>query len=277
MHLETRRGAVRPRQRARRARPRTAPRTTRRAGTRSSSAAPTATFFHRVGWRDILEDVLSAPARTTWWRSGAARSSACCRWPRCSSRLFGHALVSLPFCVYGGAAADDAEAVHGAGRRRPRRSRATLGVEHLELRNRASVVPEWPQQDLYVTFRKEILPDVEANMLAIPRKQRAMVRKGIKNGLRERDRRRTSSASSRSTPTTCTATARRRSRGATSSALLRDVRRRLRGADRRRPATGSRCPRVLIFYFRDEVLPYYAGDCVDARATWRPTTSSTGN
>ena len=40
-----------------------------------------------------------------------------------------------------------------------------------------------------MTFRKEILPDVEANLLAIPRKQRAMVRKGIKNGLDERDRR----------------------------------------------------------------------------------------
>jgi hypothetical protein len=64
------------------------------------------------------------------------------------------------------------------------------------------------RQDLYVTFRKPILPDEEANMKAIPRKQRAMVRKGIKNGL-------TSAlddgvtASSRCMPTTCTATARR--------------------------------------------------------------------
>jgi hypothetical protein len=44
-------------------------------------------------------------------------------------------------------------------------------------------MPTGPEQDLYVTFRKPILPDEEANMLAIPRKQRAMVRKGIKNGL----------------------------------------------------------------------------------------------
>ena len=34
-----------------------------------------------------------------------------------------------------------------------------------------------------MTFRKTILPDAEANLRAIPRKQRAMVRKGIKNGL----------------------------------------------------------------------------------------------
>ncbi len=52
-------------------------------------------------------------------------------------------------------------------------------MEHLELRNRDVREPEWPRQDLYVTFRKAILPEMEANMLAIPRKQRAMVRKGI--------------------------------------------------------------------------------------------------
>ncbi len=130
------------------------------------------------------------------------------------SLLFGHALVSLPFCVYGGVAATDPAAVpalHAAARELAGR----LGVAHLELRNRAAREPEWPRQDLYVNFRKEILPDVEANLLAIPRKQRAMVRKGIKRGLRsEIDAGRP--LLRRSTRTTCTATARRRSRSATS-------------------------------------------------------------
>ena len=35
-----------------------------------------------------------------------------------------------------------------------------------------------------MTFRREIAPEVEANLLAIPRKQRAMVRKGIARQLR---------------------------------------------------------------------------------------------
>ena len=35
-----------------------------------------------------------------------------------------------------------------------------------------------------MTFRKDLDPDPEKNLLAIPRKQRAMVRKGIKLGLR---------------------------------------------------------------------------------------------
>jgi hypothetical protein len=33
-----------------------------------------------------------------------------------------------------------------------------------------------------VTFRKEIDPDLERNLQAIPRKQRAMVRKGSRPG-----------------------------------------------------------------------------------------------
>ena len=37
--------------------------------------------------------------------------------------------------------------------------------------------------DLYVSFRRRIEPDLEKAMLAIPRKQRAMIRKGAKLGL----------------------------------------------------------------------------------------------
>src|SRR5262249_41837055 len=98
------------------------------------------------------------------------------------SLLFGHALVSLPFAAYGGVAADDPEVVSVLHEAAVWTARG-LGVSHLELRNRVRKEASWPQQDLYFTFRKDILPEVEANMLAIPRKQRAMVRKGIQRGL----------------------------------------------------------------------------------------------
>jgi hypothetical protein len=45
------------------------------------------------------------------------------------------------------------------------------------------VEQDWPTKDLYVTFRKQISGDDEVNLKAIPRKQRAMVRKGIQAGL----------------------------------------------------------------------------------------------
>ncbi len=101
---------------------------------------------------------------------------------RVKSWLFGDALVSLPFAVYGGAAVTDEaarEALHAVAVELARE----LGVQHLELRNRHATEPEWPRQDLYVTFRKQLQPETEANLLAIPRKQRAMVRKGIERGL----------------------------------------------------------------------------------------------
>jgi len=41
-----------------------------------------------------------------------------------------------------------------------------------------------PESDLHVTFIKELSSDHDTNMKAIPRKQRAMVRKGIKCGLK---------------------------------------------------------------------------------------------
>ncbi len=42
-----------------------------------------------------------------------------------------------------------------------------------------------------------------------------------------------------------------------------------------RDAQGSALSAVMSFYFRDQVLPYYAGDSTP-RAAWRRTTSSTG-
>ena len=179
-----------------------------------------------------------------------------------NSLLFGNALVSLPFAVYGGVAAlddDAATALEGEAQKIAQR----LGVAHLEMRNIARRHADWPMQDLYVTFRKQILPDAEANMLAIPRKQRAMVRKGIKNNLvsqidagAERFfKLYADNVHRHGTP----ALPRRYF-----EALLREF-----GPDCEvltvTGPDGRLLSSVLSFYFRDEVLPYYAGDDEDAR------------
>ena len=143
--------------------------------------APAATFFHRIGWRDIIRDVFRHRCHYLLAERGG---TICGVLPlaEIDSRLFGHSIASLPFAVYGGPVADDADSyralIHAAEELAGER-----GADSLELRDREPLCAGWPTQDLYVTFRKAIHPDVEANMLAIPRKQRAMVRKGIKNGL----------------------------------------------------------------------------------------------
>jgi len=222
---------------------------------------PEATFFHRAGWREVIESVFRHRTRYLLAERDAAIVGVL-PLAEVKSLLFGHALTSLPFCVYGGVAATDAAAVpalHAAARDLAVR----LGVGHLELRNRACREPDWPQQDLYVTFRKEIARDPEANMLSIPRKQRAMVRKGIKNGLRgEIDasvdrffRLYADNVHRHGTPPLP-----KRYFAALQRIFGRDVEV-LTVVD----TGGAPVSSVLSFYFRDEVLPYYAGDRPDAR------------
>ena len=144
-------------------------------------ACPEASFFHRAGWQRIVSKVLGHTCYFLYIETDGAIQGVL-PLGHVNSRLFGNSLTGMAFTVYGGVAALT-EAAATALEAEAQKLAQSLGVEHLELRNIAARHPEWPTQDLYVTFRKELLADEEANMLAIPRKQRAMVRKGIKNGL----------------------------------------------------------------------------------------------
>jgi FemAB-related protein (PEP-CTERM system-associated) len=224
-------------------------------------SCPQATFFHRAGWQRVIGRVFRH--RTFFlYAERDGRIEGVLPLAQVRSWLFGHSLASLPFAVYGGVAATDPAAAEALEREALRLARE-LGVQHLELRQVEARHDDWPRQDLYVTFRKEILPDDEANMLAIPRKQRAMVRKGIKNGLISQvdtgverffalyadnvHRHGTPPYSRRYFE-------RLRSTFGDDCDVLTVV-----------DTKGTPVSSVLSFYFRDEVLPYYAGDSVAAR------------
>jgi FemAB-related protein (PEP-CTERM system-associated) len=221
----------------------------------------TATFFHRIGWKSIVENVFHHRTHYLLAERGDEIVGVL-PLAEIKSRLFGHALVSLPFAVYGGAAAVD-EATHSALIEAAVWTARGLGVQHLELRNRAPQMAEWPRQDLYVTFRKEILPDVEANMLAIPRKQRAMVRKGIQRGLVTEidagvDRffdLYADNVHRHGTPAFP-----KKYFEALVHTFGSDCETQIVLSPQGKPVSG-----VLTFYFHDEVLPYYAGDVPAAR------------
>ena len=224
-------------------------------------ACPEATFFHRAGWQRVLRSVYR---HTTWFLYAEVDGRIVGVLPlaQVKSLLFGHSLVGLPFTVYGGVAAIEPAAVQALEGEAQGLARQ-LGVEHLELRNVQRRHQDWPLQDLYVTFRKEILPDEDANLLAIPRKQRAMVRKGIKNALRSEidpgvDRFFAMFADNvhrHGTP----AMPRRWFQALSDEfgddcEVLTVV-----------TADGRPVSSVMSFYFRDEVLPFYAGDDEAAR------------
>jgi FemAB-related protein (PEP-CTERM system-associated) len=178
-----------------------------------------------------------------------------------SSVVFGRALISTPFCVYGGIVAADA-AAHRALTEEACALARRLGVDYLELRNRRQQHPQWPSKDLYVTFRKEIAAESEANMLAIPRKQRAMVRKGIQKGLQARIDTDTTSHYSLYSESL---------RNLGTPVFARkylDVLKRVFGEACEILTVmheGTPVASVLSFYFRDEVLPYYGGGSIAAR------------
>lgn len=225
------------------------------------AACAGATFFHRSAWQKIIGEVFHHRTYFLYAeREGLVEGIL--SLGHVNSRIFGNSLVSLPFAVYGGIAANSPEAT-SALEAEAQAIATKLGVDHLELRNLEQCHPEWPTQDLYVCFRKVLDPDVETNMLAIPRKQRAMVRKGIKNGLRSEidttvDRFFALYADNvhrHGTPAMP-----KRYFEALMEAFGKDCEVLTVVDENGRPLSS-----VLSFYFRDEVLPYYAGDDLSAR------------
>ncbi|HEY1089539.1 MAG TPA: FemAB family XrtA/PEP-CTERM system-associated protein, partial [Burkholderiaceae bacterium] len=224
-------------------------------------AHPQATFFHRAGWQRVIASAWGHDCHFMYAeRDGAIVGLL--PMAEIKSRLFGHSLASLPFAVYGGVIALDDEAAAVLESAADALARK-LGVEHLEMRQIQPRHPDWPRQDLYVTFRKEILADEEANLNAIPRKQRAMVRKGIKNELVshiDADAARFFALYADNVHRHGTPAMSRRY----FDALLAEF-----GSDAEVltvcDAQGRALSSVLSFYFRDEVLPYYAGDDERAR------------
>lgn len=218
------------------------------------------TFFHLAGWNRVIAEGLGHRCHYLLAeRDGAIEGVLPLAEVR--SRFFGHRLVSTPCCVYGGtvAANDEAQgalidaAVHLA---------ELLHVDSLEMRNRRPVCRRWPRSERYVRFRRTISERDEDNLKAIPRKQRAMVRKGIAAGLTSR---RTEDLDlffpiySESVRNLGTPVFPRRF----FEVLLDEF------ADAAEVSivgsAGEDIAAVMSFFFRDEILPYYGGSRPAAR------------
>lgn len=224
---------------------------------------PDATFFHRAGWQRVLRDGFG---HRTWFyyaeRDGLIEGVLPLGEVR--SWLFGHWLGALPFCVYGGIAAVTAEArtmLDAAARALA----GQLRVGHLEYRNLTPAPCDdaaWISKSLYVTFRKNISDNDEQNLSAIPRKQRAMVRKAIQFGLHgevEQQVDRFYAAYAHSVHRLGTPVFSRAYFALLKHVFADDCEIRVITSD------GALVAGVLSFFFRDQVLPYYGGGLDSAR------------
>ena len=225
------------------------------------SSCPSATFFHRAGWKTVIE---GAFGHQTWFMYAETDGQIRAILPlaQVKSRLFGHTLCSLPFCVYGGIASMD-QAAADALDLAAQQLAARLKVDHLEYRNVTSLHADWHSKSLYVTFRKPLHVEPEQNMLQIPRKQRAMVRKGITAGLHsaiDNDAERFFSAYADSVHRLGTPVFSKNYFQLLQQVFGKDCE--LMTVYHNQETISS----VLVFFFRNEVLPYYGGGGAAARA-----------
>ena len=223
---------------------------------------PAATFCHRAGWRRVIEQTFGHRTHYAFAERNGEITGVL-PLTETKSRLFGHALVSNAFCVYGGPVASDEESLAALTDYAAEVLEKTR-AEHLEFRTiDAEPSPGWLLKDsLYVTFRREISPDHDKNLNAVPRKQRAEIRKGIANNLTARvghDARTLHRVYGESVRNLGTPVFPRRyfellceEFGKDAEILIVEN-------------SGTPVSAVLSFYFRDEVLPYYGGGTVAAR------------
>lgn len=224
-------------------------------------ASPDGTFFHRFGWRSLFREVFGLAPRYLIAEQGGAVTGVLPLVHQTSS-LFGSALISSPFLVEGGPlvsnevakAALDAAAID---------LMCKLGVPALEYRSRKASRPGWTvKPEFYASFARPLSAKDDENLKAIPRKQRAVVRKAISGQLTSDNddgvdalfRVYSESVRNLGTPVFPKRyfTALRRTFGADCDVVvIRDG--------------GEPVSAVLNFYHRGTVLPYYGGGTGKAR------------
>ncbi|MBT5111442.1 MAG: FemAB family PEP-CTERM system-associated protein [Rhodospirillaceae bacterium] len=222
-----------------------------------------ATFFHRAGWSEVIRSTFGHDTYFVY----AERDGdiiGILSLVHNKSRLFGNRLVSTSFCVHGGPLTIAPEA-NTALDAYAEDLAEKLDVDFLEYRSAEATKPDWQcQSDLYYVFRREISDDADANLKAIPRKQRAVVRKAIKaeqlsveidDGPDRFYKVYSISVRNLGSPVFSKRYCQNLKRvfGDDCEFLI------LVGPN------GEAVSGVLQFYFRDEVLPYYGGGTPDAR------------
>jgi FemAB-related protein (PEP-CTERM system-associated) len=152
---------------------------------------PSGTLFHLTAWKEVVEQTFGHKSYyiVASNREQGGGSTPSNSFPivgvlplfRIKSVLFGDYLISIPFAELGGPLSDsrDVEKLMLAD---AEKLAVELGCDYLELRNRIPLA-DLPTKTLYFNFKREIFSDLEENMIAIPRKARRMIRQGEKFGL----------------------------------------------------------------------------------------------
>lgn len=139
------------------------------------------TPFHRTAWLRAIHDATGHRPTVLVAVAPSGRIAGVLPLHHVKSRLFGNAIVSSAFAVDGGILADDPRVVARLGDA-ARSLAGTLGNPPVELRGGPAPGEGWAEhRDSHLGFVRPIAADDEAELLAVPRKHRAELRKALAN------------------------------------------------------------------------------------------------
>ncbi len=147
------------------------------------AACPEGTAFHRPAWVLAVSKACGHEWRYLLAEDGSGELQGILPLNLIHSALFGRALVSSGYAVGGGILSDNDQAIQlladEAWSFAQRHSFPTV-----ELRGGPVPDDQWQRREgVYAGFVTQLADDAESQLLAIKRRQRAEIRKGLKNGL----------------------------------------------------------------------------------------------
>lgn len=131
--------------------------------------------FHLTGWSRAVEQGCGQRARYLVAERADGAIAGVLPLTEIRSRLFGRALVSAGFAVDGGVLGDAVEPLASGAWDLAQR----LGIAGVELRGGAAPAGWAVDDTTYLGFARSLAADDETELLAIPRKQRAEVRRAL--------------------------------------------------------------------------------------------------
>ncbi|MFT5312734.1 MAG: FemAB-related protein (PEP-CTERM system-associated) [Paraglaciecola sp.] len=220
------------------------------------------TFFHLAAWKNVIEDVFK---HTCHFLYAECQGDIVGVLPLVEQKslLFGHALISTPFCVYGGVAADSDEVMLYLEQQAIALAHQ-LSVDYLELRYPFSRNnPALIEQCAHSSFAFALAEDDEGILAATKKKQRAVIRHSLKNKLSYRIDDDTTTAYE-----VYSESVRNLGTPVFARGYFKALKQQFK--DRCDVLTveheGKAVSSVLSFHYKNQVLPFYGGGIEQARA-----------
>lgn len=222
------------------------------------NASDDATFFHLSGWQHILANA----GHCCYYLYATQNQTLVGVLPlaRVKSLLFGDALVSTPFCVYGGAIG--APSVKRFLEQQAIQLATSLGVQHIEFRYKTAQDNNLMTRHSHAYFACELAETAEQILANVKKKQRAVLRHALNENLQYTLDKQTTefyhtysqSVRNLGTPVFSQAFFDKIMAVFAEQAEILTVR-------QDNKAVSS----VLSFYYKNEVLPYYGGGILQAK------------